>query len=64
MLFFAFIDPLFVVDSLNIAAIDSRNAGYAIGFFFPVGKLLGRMLVNGSVDPAQTPRANCLASGG
>jgi hypothetical protein len=34
MLFFAFIDPLFVVDSLNIAAIDSRNAGYAIGFFF------------------------------
>lgn len=34
MFFFAFIDPLFIVDSLNIAAIESRNAGYAIGFFF------------------------------
>jgi len=34
MLFFAFVDPLFIVDSINIAAIESRNAGYAIGFFF------------------------------
>lgn len=34
MFFFAFIDPLLIVDSLNIAAIESRNAGYAIGFFF------------------------------
>ena len=34
MLFFAFIDPLFIVDSLNIAAIESRSAGYAIVFFF------------------------------
>jgi len=34
MLFFAFVDPLYIVDSLNIAAIESRNAGYAIGFFF------------------------------
>ena len=32
MLFFAFIDPLILVDALNIAAIESRNAGYAIGF--------------------------------
>jgi hypothetical protein len=34
MLFFAFIDPLVIVDSINIEAIESRNAGYAIGFFF------------------------------
>ncbi len=34
MFFFAFIDPLVIVDSLNVAAIESRNAGYAIGFFF------------------------------
>ncbi len=32
MMFFAFIDPLVVVDALNIVAIESRNAGYAIGF--------------------------------
>jgi len=32
MLFFAFVDPLILVDALNIAAIESRNAGYAIGF--------------------------------
>ena len=31
---FAFIDPLLIVDSLNIPAIESRNAGYALGFFF------------------------------
>lgn len=34
MLLFAFIDPLVIVDSINVAAIESRNAGYAIGFFF------------------------------
>jgi hypothetical protein len=34
MLFFAFIDPLVIVDSINIEAIESSNAGYAIGFFF------------------------------
>ena len=34
MLVFAFIDPLVIVDSINVAAIESRNAGYAIGFFF------------------------------
>lgn len=34
MLFFAFIDPLVIVDSINIESIESRNAGYAIGFFF------------------------------
>lgn len=34
MLFFAFIDPLVIVDSINIESIESSNAGYAIGFFF------------------------------
>ena len=34
MLFFAFIDPLVIVDAINSASIESRNAGYAIGFFF------------------------------
>lgn len=34
MLFFAFIDPLIIVDSINVEWIESRNAGYAIGFFF------------------------------
>lgn len=34
MLLFAFIDPLVVVDAINVAAIESSNAGYAIGFFF------------------------------
>ena len=34
MLAFAFLDPLAIVDSINIEAIESRNAGYAIGFFF------------------------------
>lgn len=32
--FFAVIDPLVIVDSFNVQAIESRNAGYAIGFFF------------------------------
>ena len=34
MLFFAFVDPLVIVDAINIEGVDSRNAGYAIGFFF------------------------------
>lgn len=34
MLFFAFVDPLVLVEAINIEAIDSRNGGYAIGFFF------------------------------
>jgi hypothetical protein len=34
MLLFAFIDPLLIVDSINVALFESRNAGYAIGFFF------------------------------
>jgi len=34
VLLFAFMDPLAIVDALNVAAIESRNAGYALGFFF------------------------------
>ncbi len=34
MLLFAFIDPLLIVDALNISSIESSNAGYAIGFVF------------------------------
>lgn len=34
MLLFAFVDPLHIVDAVNIDGVDSRNAGYAIGFFF------------------------------
>ena len=34
MLFFAFVDPFVLVDALDLASIESRNAGYAIGFFF------------------------------
>ena len=34
MLFFAFVDPLFIVDAIGLEMFDSRNAGYAIGFFF------------------------------
>ena len=34
MLFFAFIDPLIVVDAIGSELFASSNAGYAIGFFF------------------------------
>lgn len=34
MLLFAFIDPLLIVDAINISFIESSNAGYAIGFAF------------------------------
>ena len=33
MLFFAFVDPYVLVDAINISFVESRNAGYAIGFF-------------------------------
>ena len=32
MLFFAFVDPLLLIDSIGLP-FDSRNAGYALGFF-------------------------------
>lgn len=31
---FAFLDPLAIVDAIDSPAIESRNAGYAIGFVF------------------------------
>lgn len=34
VIFFAFIDPLLIVDSVNAPWLESRNAGYAIGFVF------------------------------
>jgi hypothetical protein len=34
MLFFAFVDPLLVVDAINSDWFESSNSGYAIGFFF------------------------------
>jgi hypothetical protein len=34
MLFFAFVDPLLLVEAINVNGVDSRHAGYAIGFFF------------------------------
>lgn len=34
VLLFAFIEPLVIVDAINLSFIESRNAGYAIGFFF------------------------------
>lgn len=32
MIFFAFVDPLVLIESIE--ALESRNAGYAVGFFF------------------------------
>jgi hypothetical protein len=34
MLFFAFVDPILIVDAKNLDLFESSNAGYAIGFFF------------------------------
>ena len=34
MLFFAFVDPLVVVEAIDLELFESSNAGYAIGFFF------------------------------
>jgi hypothetical protein len=31
MIFFAFVDPLVLIESID--ALESRNAGYAVGFF-------------------------------
>ncbi|GMR17162.1 MAG: hypothetical protein BMS9Abin32_221 [Gammaproteobacteria bacterium] len=33
MIFFAFVNPLVLVDAINVNWIESSNAGYAIGFF-------------------------------
>lgn len=34
LVFFAFVDPLMLVEALDIERVESRNAGYAFGFFF------------------------------
>ena len=34
MLLFAFIDPLILIDAYDPLLIETRNAGYAVGFFF------------------------------
>jgi len=34
MLLFAFVDPMAIVDAINVSFIESSNAGYAIGFLF------------------------------
>ena len=64
MLFFAFVDPLILVDALNIAAIESRNAGYAIGFalFFANTWIAGwftlRLCRRKRTGPISLPRKN------
>ena len=62
MLFFAFVDPLVLVDALNIVDIESRNAGYAIGFaiFFAnawiAGWLTLRLCRRKRTGPVSLPR--------
>jgi hypothetical protein len=34
MLCFAFLDPLQIVDAINVDWLESSNSGYAVGFFF------------------------------
>ena len=34
VLLFAFLDPLVIVEAVDLPSVDSANAGYAIGFFF------------------------------
>ena len=34
VVFFAFIDPIIVVDAVALPGVESREAGYAMGFFF------------------------------
>lgn len=34
MIFFAFIDPLVLIDAIDVDFIEGRNTGYALGFFF------------------------------
>lgn len=33
VLLFAFVDPVVLVEALDVETVESRNAGYAIGFF-------------------------------
>jgi uncharacterized membrane protein len=62
MLFFAFIDPLVIVDAINVQWIESRNAGYAIGFFFLwancwiAGWLSMRLCRRKRTEPISLPR--------
>ena len=64
MLFFAFIDPLVIVDSINVEWIESSNAGYAIGFFFLwancwiAGWLSMRLCRRKRTGPVSLPRRN------
>jgi hypothetical protein len=34
VVFFAFVDPLVLVDAVNVDGLDSRELGYGMGFFF------------------------------
>ena len=34
LVFFGFVDPLLLVDAINIDGLDSREFGYSAGFFF------------------------------
>ncbi|MEL6868267.1 MAG: hypothetical protein AAFO81_00565 [Pseudomonadota bacterium] len=34
LVFFAFVDPLLIVDEMNITALQGREMGYALVFFF------------------------------
>lgn len=64
MLAFAFIDPLVIVDAVNVEGIESRNAGYAIGFFFLwancwiAGWLSMRLCRRKRTGPISLPRNN------
>jgi hypothetical protein len=64
MLYFAFVDPLVVVDAINVEWIESRNAGYAIGFFFLwancwiSGWLAMRLCRRKRTGPIALPRKN------
>lgn len=64
MLFFAFIDPLVLLDVLNIDGLESRNSGYAIGFlaFFTnawvTGWLTLRLVRRKRTGPISLPRKN------
>jgi len=64
MLFFAFIDPLVIVDAINVEWLDGRNAGYAIGFFFlwsncwVSGWLAMRLCRHKRTGPIPLPRKN------
>ena len=34
VLLFAYVDPLLLIDAINVSFLQSREAGYALGFFF------------------------------